>query len=175
MIVHRPDVWVSAVFTHTGICLLEMAPSRSLLLVVVDETVLDNQEDGFKPIWVFDNQVKSNPISISTFPTPREEDYVNKGAHFGPHNIYENRPDGLMSSDTIFATYQNAGIRVFDIRDPYRPEEVAAFVPPAPVRLADSRPNRAKVIQSCDVWVSKDGLVYSTDFNAGMYILEYKG
>jgi hypothetical protein len=27
------------------------------LLVVVDETVLDKQEDGFKPIWIFDNQV----------------------------------------------------------------------------------------------------------------------
>ena len=64
---------------------------------------------------------------------------------------------------------------MFDIRDPYRPEEVAAFVPPAPTRLADSRPNRAKVIQSCDVWVSKEGLIYATDFNAGMYILEYQG
>ena len=24
-------------------------------------------------------------------------------------------------------------------------------------------------------WVSKDGLCYTTDFNGGMYILEYKG
>ena len=48
--------------THNALPL----PDRNLL-VVVDETVLDNQEDGFKPIWIFDNQVKSNPISISTF------------------------------------------------------------------------------------------------------------
>jgi hypothetical protein len=149
-------------------------PDRELL-VVLDEAVLDNCEDGIKYTWMFDIREPTNPISISTFPTPREADYVNKGAHFGPHNIYENRPDGLMSTNTIFATYQNAGIRVFDIRDAYRPEEVAAFVPRAPDRLADSRPNRNKVIQSCDVWVSKEGLIYGTDFNAGMYILEYQG
>ena len=83
--------------------------------------------------------------------------------------------DGLVSSETIFATYQNAGIRVFDISNEYRPEETAAFVPPTPNRLVDHRPNRPKVIQSCDVWVSKEGLVYSNDFNGGLFILEYRG
>jgi hypothetical protein len=149
-------------------------PDRQLM-VVADEAVLDNCEDGVKHIWLFDIREPTNPISISTFPTPGEADYRNKGAHFGPHNIYENRPDGLVSSRTIFATYQNAGIRVFDISDGYRPEEVAAFVPPAPDRLVDHRPNRPKVIQSCDVWVSADGLIYSTDYNGGLFVLEYRG
>ncbi|MEP0234838.1 hypothetical protein [Roseibium sp.] len=154
--------------THNALPL----PDRDLL-VVADEAVLDNCEDGIKYIWMFDIRDKSNPISISTFPTPDEADYVAKGAHFGPHNIYENRPDGLISSDTIFSTYQNAGIRVTDISNAYRPEEVAAFVPPAPNRLMDKRPNRPQVIQSCDVWVSAEGLVYSNDYNGGLYILEY--
>jgi hypothetical protein len=145
------------------------------LLVVVDEAVLDNCEDGIKYIWLFDIREPSNPISISTFPTPSEADYVNKGAHFGPHNIHENRPDGMVSSDTIFATYQNAGIRVFDIRDQFRPEEIAAFVPPAPERLMDHRPNRPTVIQTCDIWVSKEGLIYTSDYNGGLFILEYEG
>ncbi len=149
-------------------------PDRELL-VVLDEAVLDNCEDGLKYIWMFDNREPSNPVSIATFPTPAEADYPNKGAHFGPHNIHENRPDGLVSSETIFATYQNAGIRVFDISDAHRPEEVAAFVPPAPSRLIDHRPNRPKVIQSCDIWVSADGLVYSNDYNSGLFILEYQG
>jgi hypothetical protein len=143
-------------------------------MVVLDEAVLDNCEDGIKFIWMFDIREPSNPISISTFPTPNEADYPNKGAHFGPHNIHENRPDGFVSSELIFATYQNAGIRVFDIRNPYRPEEVAAFVPPEPDQLVDHRLNRSKVIQTCDVLVSADGLVYSTDFTGGLYILEYR-
>lgn len=149
-------------------------PDRNLL-VVADEAVLDNCQDGTKFIWLFDIREPSNPVSISTFPTPDEADYVSKGGHFGPHNIYENRPDGMVSSDTIFATYQNAGVRIFDIRNEYRPEEIAAFVPPTPKTLMDKRPNRQKVIQSCDVWVSKEGLVYSNDFNSGLFIMEYEG
>lgn len=153
--------------THNALPL----PDRDLL-IVADEAVLDNCEDGMKYIWVFDNREPSNPISIATFPTPDEDDYCAKGAHFGPHNIYENRPDGMVSSDVIYSTYQNAGIRVTDISNPYRPEELAAFVPPAPKRLMDRRPNRPLVIQSCDVWVSADGLVYANDYNGGLYILE---
>src|SRR5258706_4093569 len=149
-------------------------PDRGLL-VVVDEAVLDHCEDGLKLIWVFDAREPSNPISISTFPTPAEVDYAAKGGHFGPHNIHENRPESFVSSQTIFATYQNAGIRVFDIRDQYRPSETAAFVPPAPRRLVDHRPNRARVIQSCDIFVDTEGLVYSNDYNGGLYILEYHG
>jgi hypothetical protein len=146
-------------------------PDRNLL-VVADEAVLDNCEDGIKYIWIFDIREPSNPISISTFPTPDEFDYVNKGAHFGPHNIYENRPDGLVSPELIFSTYQNAGIRVTDISNAYRPVEVAAFVPPAPSRLVDPRPGRPKAVQSCDVWVSAEGLVYTSDYNCGLFILE---
>jgi hypothetical protein len=149
-------------------------PDRDLL-VVADEAVLDNCEDGIKHIWIFDIREPSNPVSISTLPTPQEADYPGKGAHFGPHNIHENRPDSMVSSHTIFATYQNAGIRVFDISDAFRPEEIAAFVPPAPNRLVDTRPNRPKIIQSCDIWVSADGLIYSNDYNGGLFILEYQG
>ena len=79
-----------------------------------------------------------------------------------------------MSSELIFATYQNAGVRVFDIRDQLRPTEVGAFVPPAPARMMDHRPNRARVIQSADVFVDANGLIYSTDYNAGLFILEYE-
>ena len=145
------------------------------LLVVLDEAVLDHQEDGLKLIWVFDNRDRANPVSIATFPTPMEADYAAKGGHFGPHNIHENRPGSFISSELIFATYQNAGIRVFDIRDQFRPHEVGAWVPPAPTRMMDHRPNRARVIQSADVFVDECGLIYSTDYNAGLFILEYGG
>jgi hypothetical protein len=149
-------------------------PDRNLL-IVLDEAVMDNQEDGLKLIWVMDIRDPSNPVSISTFPTPAEADYRLKGGHFGPHNVYENRPGNFISSELIFATYQNAGIRVFDIKDEYRPVETAAFVPPKPSRLVDTRPGRAQVIQSCDIFVDASGIVYATDYNGGLYILEYNG
>jgi len=100
---------------------------------------------------------------------------VSKGGHFGPHNVHENRPASFVSSTLIFATYQNAGVRVFDISNQYRPEEVGAFVPAGPTRMMDRRPNRAQVIQSCDVFVTADGLIYCTDYNAGLSILEFQG
>ena len=142
---------------------------------MADEAVLDNCADGIKHIWLFDIRDPANPVSISTVPIPDDADYVNKGAHFGPHNIHENRPDSLVSDQLIFATQQNAGVRVYDIANAYQPKEVAAFVPPEPAKMMDSRPNRTKVIQSCDIWVSKDGLAYVSDYNAGLYILEYTG
>jgi hypothetical protein len=145
------------------------------LLVVADEAVLDHQEDGLKLIWVFDVREPANPVSIATLPTPADADYKARGGHFGPHNIHENRPGSFVSDRLIFATYQNAGVRVFDIGDPYRPVEVGALVPPPPARLADHRPGRARVIQSADVFVDAGGLVYCTDYNAGLYIMEYGG
>ena len=170
LVVHRN--WSPPFGGGTHNCL--PLPDRQLL-VVLDEAVLDHQEDGLKLIWVFDNRDRANPVSIATFPTPAEADYAAKGGHFGPHNIHENRPGSFVSSQLIFATYQNAGVRVFDIRDQFRPNEVGAWVPPAPARMMDQRPNRAQVIQSADVFVDKGGLIYCTDYNAGLFILEYGG
>ena len=156
--------------THTALPL----PARDLL-IVLDEAVLDNQEDGEKLIWVFDIREPSNPVSIATFPQPKEADYVKKGAHFGPHNLHENRPGSFISSSLIFATYQNAGVRAYDISNPYQPKETGALVPAAPAKMIDKRPGRPQIIQSCDVFVDADGIIYSTDYNAGLSIIEYRG
>jgi len=170
LIVHRN--WSPPFGGGTHNCL--PLPDRNLL-IVLDEAVLDHQEDGLKLIWVFDNRVPQNPVSIATLPTPAEADYKDKGGHFGPHNIHENRPGSFVSSQLIFATYQNAGVRVFDISDAFAPKEIGALVPPEPTTLADTRPNRARVIQSADVFVDARGLIYATDYDAGLYILEFSG
>ena len=156
--------------THSALPL----PDRDLL-IVADEAVADNEGDGRKYVWVFDNREPANPISISTFPTPTETNYVVKGAHFGPHNLHENREGSFQSSTLIFATWQNAGVRAFDISNPYAPKEVGALVPAAPTRMIDRRPGRPQVIQSADVFVDARGLIYVTDYNAGLSILEFGG
>ncbi len=156
--------------THSALPL----PGRDLL-VVADEAVADNEEDGRKHTWLFDIRVPENPISISTFPIPGEADYGRKGGHFGPHNLHENRPGSFVSETLIFATWQNAGIRAFDITDPYRPVETGALVPAAPRTMIDRRQGRPQVIQSADVFVDAQGLIYATDYNAGLEIIEYGG
>jgi hypothetical protein len=116
-----------------------------------------------------------NPVSIATLPTPDEEDFCAKGAKFGPHNLHENRPGSFQSEELVFATYHNAGLRVYDIRNAFQPKQVGFFVPPPPETIVDQRPNPAKVIQSCDVFVDRNGVMYLTDTNAGLYILQYDG
>lgn len=48
-----------------------------------------------------------------------------------------------------------------------------AWVPPAPRTMFDVRPNRPQVIQSADVYVEPNGVVYLTDYNAGFYVLQF--
>ncbi len=146
-------------------------PERDLL-VVVEEAMEDNCLDGTKRNWVFDIREPANPVSISSMPIPSDADYLRKGGQFGPHNIHENRIGSFQSSEIFFITYQNAGLRVYDISDEFRPREVGAFVPPAPRKLMDRRPNRPLAIDTTDVYVTRDGLVFITDFNAGLHILE---
>ena len=65
---------------------------------------------------------------------------------------------------------------MYDIKDQFRPKEVAAFVPPMLKEMwVDPRPSRPIVLHSADVFVDKNALCYVTDFNADLYIVEYKG
>ena len=156
--------------THTPLPL----PGRGLA-IVADEATTANCAAGFAHTWVFDVWDAENPVSIATLPQPGEADYCARGGKFGPHNLHENRP-GLFQSETlIFATWHNAGVRVFDIADPFRPREVGYCVPQAPDRLVDIRPGAVPVTQSCDVCVDKDGILYVTDTNSGLSILQFKG
>lgn len=156
--------------THSALPLVDRG-----LLIVADEAVLDIDKEPYKHTWMFDIREPRNPVSIATFPVPSDVDYVKKGGHFGPHNLHENRPGTFQSSELIFATYQNAGLRVFDIRNPFAPEEVGYFVPPAPKAWFQPMRQRKEVIHSFDVFVDKNGLCYLSDYDAGIYIAQWKG
>ncbi len=154
---------------HTHNCL--PLPGRGLMFVV-EEALFDHCGDGIKRNWVYDIREPTKPITIASAPLPSDVDYKAKPGQFGPHNLYENRSEGYQSEELIFVSYQNAGVRVYDISDPFRPEEVAACVPPAPAKMLDPTPRAHSVIDTVDVFVDKQGLVYATDMNAGLYIME---
>jgi hypothetical protein len=155
--------------THTALPL----PKRQLV-IVADESNADFCAKGLFYTWVVDARAEANPVPIATFPTPTGLDFCAMG-NFGPHNLHENRPGSFVSEETIFATYHNAGVRVFDIRDQYRPREIAFWVPPVPARMIDPRPRVARNALSCDCYVTADGIMYVTDWNAGLHVLEYEG
>jgi hypothetical protein len=155
--------------THTALPLTDRVPVAKPYVVVADEAVADNCADQLKYTWIFDIREPSNPVPVSTLPTPDERDYCKEAGRFGPHNLHENRPGSFQSSDIVFATYQNAGVRAFDISNPHQPYEIAAFVP-----SPDLRGDRGEV-HSVDVFVDREGILYVTDFYGGLAILEFAG
>ena len=155
--------------THTPLPL----PGRGLA-VVADEANAEKCEKGTFHTFIVDVRAPENPVPIATLPTPSDRDYCASGI-FGPHNLHENRPGSFQSEEIIFATYNNAGVRVFDISDAFAPKEIASWVPPAPVRLIDPRPKVSLAAKTCDAYVTAEGLMYVSDWNAGMHVLEYEG
>ena len=155
--------------THTALPL----PGRNLI-VVADEANAEKCAKGTFYTWIVDMRAPENPVTVSTLPTPQDRNYCAIGT-FGPHNLHENRPGSFQSEDTIFATYNNAGVRVFDIRDAYAPKEVASWVPPTPAKLTDPRPNVSLAAKSADVYVTPEGLIYTSDWNSGVHVLQYEG
>jgi hypothetical protein len=155
--------------THTPLPL----PGRKLA-VVADESNAEKCEKGMFFTFVLDVRVDENPIPIATLPTPKDRDFCQIG-NFGPHNLHENRPGSFQSEETIFATYHNAGVRVFDIKNQFEPKEIASWVPPPPKKLVDPRAGVALAAQTCDCYVTPEGLMYVSDWNAGLHVLQYEG
>jgi hypothetical protein len=144
--------------THTALPLGDRK-----LLVVTDEAIEPDCEGARKDIHLVDITDETRPREVSRFPVPAG-DYCSRGLRFGPHNLHENRPDSLQSDRIVFATYFNAGLRVYDTTDPLHPAEIAWYVPEPPA----GQP----VIQLNDVLVGADGLIFVTDrLRGGLYIL----
>src|SRR6476660_1798815 len=153
--------------THTPLPL----PGRNLA-VVADEANAEKCAKGLFHTFVVDVRAPENPVPISTLPAPAERDFCGHGT-FGPHNLHENRPGSFQSEEVVFATYNNAGVRVFDIKDAFARKEIACWIPPAPQRLIDPRAGVSLAAKTCDVYVTPEGLMYVSDWNAGMHVLQY--
>jgi hypothetical protein len=65
--------------------------------------------------------------------------------------------------------------RIFDLANQFALAEVASWLPPPPAKLIDPRPNVARAAKSADLFVTRDGLIYVSDWNAGLNVLEYRG
>jgi len=123
------------------------------------------------------------PQGVGTFEVPASSgDFCNKGGRFGPHATNENFGPPFYRK-IVFVSYFNAGVRAFDIRNPFDPKEVAFFIP-KPTGNTDFRcgtlngvPNVCKqVIQTNNVDTDERGFIYIVDrANTGLHILELEG
>ena len=151
-------------FNHTVLPLFERG-----LLLVTDECVQKDGADWPKLVWVLDARDEKNLVSIGTLPVSGVKPNLHRGGRCGAHNLHENPPaKGVWrSEDIVLGTFFNAGVRAYDVRDPYEPKEIAAFVPPAP----EGSP--VGTAQINDVLVDDRGVVFAVDrHSGGLYCLE---
>ncbi|HEY8370888.1 MAG TPA: hypothetical protein VIM86_16420, partial [Thermodesulfobacteriota bacterium] len=153
-------------FTHTVMPLFDRG-----FLVVTDEATGDHGIDWPKRLWMVDARVETNPVIVASMPTPEGFEELHRvGGRIGAHNIHENEPEPGAAKlvNTVVATWFSAGLRIYDIRDPYRPEEIAAFLPETPPGQRGCRIS--------DVFVDDRSIIYAADrAKGGLYVLEYTG
>ncbi|PWU24615.1 MAG: hypothetical protein C5B48_05495 [Candidatus Rokuibacteriota bacterium] len=156
-------------------------PSRNLL--VLNSEALE--EDCDEPVGfagVVDVTRPATPRLVSLFPTPRPpkgapyDSFCERGGRFGPHNqsIALGNPHLVQDETLCFLTYFNAGLRVFDMRNPHHVSEVAYMIPKDPTTRLGPKP-RTLVTQVEDVLVDARGFVYFTEKNSGLYIARWHG
>lgn len=155
-------------FPPFGDMLHTAMPLPGRRLVVCTQEALRKHRAGRdreKYLWIVDTREERNPIPVAAFRVD-PEGTAHPEFRFGPHNIHENRPGGLQREDRIYLTYFAGGLRVIDLKDPFRPSEVACYVPDIPGGVA----------QSNDVYVDADGLIYLVDrFDGSLEILQLDG
>ena len=127
--------------------------------------------------------VERYPASVSTWTVPEASgDFCSRGGRFGTHASNENMTP-IYYRRLMFFAYFNAGVRAVDIRDPYRPKEVAYYIPAVTentdkrcVTLDDGKERCRTAIQTNNVEVDDRGYIYIVDrANTGLHILELTG
>lgn len=146
-------------WTHT-VCPLPGRP----LAVTTEERIAPGCVDVAPNSRLIDISDPSRPTVVATLPVP-QGDFCDRGGRFGPHNVHEPKPGGLIDGTTVYLTYFNAGLRVYDVTNPRDPCEIAYYVPDPPPGQQAAQLN--------DILVGPDGLIYVTDRLAGgLHILE---
>jgi hypothetical protein len=135
---------------------------RRDLVLIVNEALTRNCREARQMAWLADVTDEARPMTISGW-TVRESagNYCARG-RFGAHSSNESFAP-VFYRKVVFIAFFNAGVRAVDIRDPFRPTEVAHFVP-----AGDPLTN--------NVEVDERGYVYIVDRGSlGLHVLRLSG
>lgn len=137
-------------------------------------------------IHMVDVSDPTNPVLIAEFPYPEvPEDFPapnfnvvglaegSKGGPFGPHNLHEpmdGKPWLEQRTDVVYDCYFQAGLRIYDVSDPFYIKEKAYFIPPNPTRKFFPFPGPMMAMTE-DVVVDDRGNIIIDANSDGFYIL----
>lgn len=151
----------------------------------VTQERIDEAAPGLVLLGLADVSNPSRPALISTFPMPvpdpaapyrnfHEVPPLRGNFGFGPHNVHH--PEGLSAledrNDRVYCAYLNAGLRIYNVDDPYMPREIAYFVPPDPPRLMfpERFPGPVRHLSE-DVLVDNRGNIFVSSLDQGIFVL----
>jgi hypothetical protein len=104
-------------------------PQKKNLLIVSSEDTANNCF-GQQPhdAWILDITYESTPWPMATLNVPPDPgDFCNKGARFGAHAVTEAIYPPYYGK-IIGVSWFNAGVRIWDIRDPKNPRPIAYYI-----------------------------------------------
>jgi hypothetical protein len=152
-------------------------------VVVVNESTQNECREYRQMVFFVDITTETKPFSVSNYDVPEASgNFCSRGGRFGAHASNESFTP-IYYKRIIFVSYFNAGVRAVDIRDPYRPKEVAYYIPSITdktdkrcVKLESGGESCKVAIQTNNVEVDDRGFIYIVDrANTGMHILELTG
>ena len=175
--------------THTALPL----PGRDLVVVTNEGERFGFIKDGvvtqaqsMNNLHMVDVSDPTNPVLIAEFPYPEvPEDFPapnfntymlaegSKGGPFGPHNVHEpmsNKPWLEQRNDVVYDCYFAAGLRIYDVSDPFYIKEKAYFIPPNPTKKFFPFPGPMMAMTE-DVVVDDRGNIIIDANSDGFYIL----
>ena len=118
------------------------------------------------------------PEVPADFPFPNFNDCgIGCQGPFGPHNLHEpmDKPGLEDDPNRVYCCYFHAGMRVYDVSDPYYNKELGYFIPPNPEKPLFNVPQPGPLLGTAEDCVVDDrGNIFMDTFHDGLYVLRLK-
>jgi hypothetical protein len=148
--------------THTCLPIPERLRGRNIM-VVADEDVAKLRPSPPAFSWIYDITDERQPMPIATF----DVEGLDKDGAPQPRMMGCHQPSEVFTGTVIPFAWFAQGLRVVDIADPFRPREIGFYKP--------DPPPGCELASSNDVTMDKRGLIYLTDRQRGVHIIELTG
>src|SRR5206468_10121442 len=99
------------------------------------ETFRNECQEARQMVIFVDVTDETRPVGVSSWAVSEKSgDFCSRGGRFGTHSSNESFAPVYYKRIMFFAHF-NAGVRALDIRDPFRPPEIAYYIPAFTARI----------------------------------------
>jgi hypothetical protein len=135
-------------------------------VAVVNEALAEGCGGAQQKVWFIDVTEEAKPKVASTWAfDPKPGNFCARPGRIGAHASQENFTP-IYHRRLLFIAHFNAGVRALDVRDPYRPREIAYYVPDG----------GGRAVTTNNVEVDDRGYIYIVDRHGlGLHILQLTG